>query len=87
MGAGPRDVLGMVVGQGLRLGLIGVLLGAAEALVLTRLIRGLLFGISSFDPQTFIAIAVVLTGVTLVACYLPARRATNVDPPVPLRSE
>ena len=87
MGAGPRDVLGMVVGQGLRLGIIGVALGAIGALTLTRLIRGLLFGISSFDPQTFIAMAVLLTGVTLVACYIPARRATKVDPMVALRYE
>ena len=87
MGAGPHDVLGMVVGQGLRLGAIGVVLGAIGALALTRLIRGLLFGISSFDPQTFIAMAGLLTGVTLVACYLPARRATKVDPMVALRNE
>jgi putative ABC transport system permease protein len=87
MGAGSRDVLRMVVGQGLRLGVIGVVLGAAGALALTRLIRGLLFGISSFDPQTFVAMAVLLTGVTLLACYIPARRATRVDPMVALRYE
>ena len=87
MGAGPRDVLGMVVGQGLRLGVIGVVLGGVGALALTRLIRGLLFGISSFDPQTFIAMALLLTGVTLVACYIPAHRATKVDPMVALRYE
>jgi predicted permease len=87
MGAGPRDVLGMVMGQGLLLGLIGVALGAAGALALTRLIRGLLFGISSFDPITFLVMAALLTAVTLAACWIPARRATRVDPMVALRYE
>jgi putative ABC transport system permease protein len=87
MGAGPRDVLRMVLGQGLLLGLIGVALGAAGALALTRLIRGLLFGISSFDPITFVVMAALLTAVTLAACWIPARRATRVDPMVALRYE
>jgi len=87
MGAGPRDVLRMVLGQGLLLGVIGVALGAAGALALTRLIRGLLFGISSFDPLTFVVMAALLTAVTLVACWVPARRATRVDPMVALRYE
>src|SRR5258708_7642786 len=85
MGAGPRDVLRMVLGQGLLLGVIGVALGAAGALALTRLIRGLLFGISSFDPLTFVVMAALLTAVTLVACWVPARRATRVDPMGALR--
>jgi len=87
MGASQRDVLQMVLGQGLLLGLIGVVLGAAGALALTRLIRGLLFGISSFDPVTFIVMAALLTAVTLIACWAPARRATRVDPMVALRYE
>ena len=87
MGARPSDVIGMVLGQGLMLGAIGVVLGAAGAFALTRLIRGLLFGISSFDPLTFAVMAVVLAAVTLVACWLPARRATRVDPMVALRYE
>jgi putative ABC transport system permease protein len=87
MGAGPRDVLAMVLGQGLIMGATGVLLGAAGALALTRLIRGLLFGISAFDPLTFVVMAAVLTLVTLAACWLPARRATRVDPMVALRYE
>jgi len=76
-----------VLGQGLVLGLIGVALGAAGALALTRLIRGLLFGISSFDPLTFVVMAALLTAVTLAACWVPARRATRVDPMVALRYE
>ncbi len=87
MGASQRDVLQMVLGQGLLLGLIGVALGAAGALALTRLIRGLLFGVSSFDPVTFAFMAVLLTAVTLIACWAPARRATRVDPMVALRYE
>ena len=77
----------MVVRQGLLLGAAGVLIGAAGALLLTRLIRGLLFGVSSFDPLTFIAMAGLLTSVTLLACWAPARRATRVDPMVALRYE
>jgi putative ABC transport system permease protein len=87
MGAGPRDVLGMVIGQGARIGVIGVIIGLAGALSLTRLMRGLLFGVSAFDPETFLAMAALLAGVTLLACYVPARRATKVDPMVALRYE
>ncbi len=87
MGAAPRDVLGMVLGQGLMLGAIGVLLGAAGALALTKRIQGLLFGISSFDPLTFVVMAVALIAVALAACWVPARRATRVDPMVALRYE
>ena len=87
MGAGPRDVLRMVLGQGLILAGVGVLVGAVGALALTRFIRGLLFGISSFDPVTFLVMATVLVLVTLAACWVPARRATRVDPLVALRYE
>lgn len=87
MGASPRAVLRMVLGQGLMLGAFGVLLGAAGALALTRLIRGLLFGISSFDPLTFVVMATALIAVTLLACWAPAWRATRVDPMVALRYE
>jgi len=87
MGAGASDVLGLVLGQGIRLSLIGVAAGAIGALALTRLIRGLLFGISSFDPMTFVAMAAVLIAVTVLACLIPARRATKVDPLVSLRYE
>jgi predicted permease len=87
MGARPKDVLGMVVGQGLRLGLIGVAAGALGAFALTRFIRGLLFGVDAFDPATFGLMAILLTAVTALACYIPARRATKVDPMVALRYE
>jgi putative ABC transport system permease protein len=87
MGASQADVRRMVLGQGLILGAVGVVVGAAGAALLTRLIRGLLFGISSFDPLTFVVMAAVLTAVTLAACWAPARRATRVDPMVALRYE
>jgi ABC-type antimicrobial peptide transport system permease subunit len=87
MGAGAGDVLGLVLRQGLQLALIGVAAGAIGAFALTRLIRGLLFGISSFDPVTFLGMALVLIAVTVLACVIPATRATKVDPLVALRYE
>lgn len=87
LGASPTDVLTMVVGQGFRLALAGVAFGAAGSLLLTRLMKGLLFEVSSFDPITFLAMALLLGAVMLVACYMPARRATKVDPMVALRYE
>jgi putative ABC transport system permease protein len=87
MGAQSGDVLGLVLGQGLRLAALGVAAGALGALALTRLIRGLLFGVSSFDPATFVAMAALLMAVTAAACAIPARRATKVDPLVALRYE
>ena len=79
--------MGLVLGHGMRLALIGVAAGAIGALALTRLIRGLLFGVSSFDPVTFLAMAALLVAVTVLACVIPARRATRVDPLVALRYE
>ena len=87
IGAVPTDVLNLVLGQGMRLGLTGVALGAFGAFVLTRFIRQLLFSVQSFDPLTFVATAVLLTLVIAAACYIPARRATRVDPMVALRYE
>jgi putative ABC transport system permease protein len=87
MGAKRGDVVKLVLGQALGLALIGVAAGAVGALTLTRLIRGLLFGVSSFDPMTFVAMALVLVAVTALACVVPARRATKVDPLVALRYE
>jgi ABC-type antimicrobial peptide transport system permease subunit len=87
LGARPADVLRLIVTQGMRLVLLGGLIGLVGALALTRLMRSLLFGVSPSDPLTFVVILVMLTGVALVACWLPARRAARVNPMVALRSE
>jgi putative ABC transport system permease protein len=87
LGAQRRDVFRLVVGQGLVLAVIGVGLGAAGAVALTRLIAGLLYGVSPTDGPTFVLVALIVTVVAGLACYLPARRATRVDPLVALRYE
>ena len=87
LGAQSRDVLRLVIGQGIKQALVGVLIGSVGAWVLTRLMETLLFGVSATDPLTFIAIALLLTSVALLACWIPARRATKVDPMVALRCE
>jgi putative ABC transport system permease protein len=87
LGARPGDVVWMVVREGTRLALIGVSIGAASALGLTRWMASLLFSISPTDPVTFITVAFLLTVVAVVACYIPAQRATNIDPMVALRCE
>jgi putative ABC transport system permease protein len=77
----------MVVRQGMTLTAIGLVIGAGAALAATRAMAGLLFGIGASDPPTYLALALVLAGVALFACWLPARRAARVDPMVALRAE
>jgi putative ABC transport system permease protein len=87
LGAQPRDVLRLVLGEGMRLVALGVALGLAFASGLMRLINKLLYDVSASDPLTFAAVALLLTFVALLACWMPARRAMNVDPMVALKSE
>jgi putative ABC transport system permease protein len=87
LGARGRDVLRLVVGQGMKLASIGLALGLAVAVALTRLMEKLLFGVSPTDPLTFIVVALMIIVVALLACWLPARRAARVDPMIALRYE
>jgi ABC-type antimicrobial peptide transport system permease subunit len=87
LGAQRSDVLKVVIGQGLKLVVIGVVLGLVGAFASSRIISSLLFGVSSVDPITFAVMPLLLIGVALLACYNPARRATKIDPVIALRSE
>lgn len=87
LGARPRDMLRMVMAQGLRLAIAGVVAGVAGAFASARLLSSLLFGVSPRDPMTALAVSAILTAIALLACYVPARRAMKVDPMVALRYE
>jgi putative ABC transport system permease protein len=87
LGAQPGHLLRMVTLQGMRMVLAGVLLGLAAAFALARLARSLLFGVAGHDPATFIVVCLALIGISLVACYIPARRAARLDPVESLRVE
>jgi ABC-type antimicrobial peptide transport system permease subunit len=87
LGAERADVLGLILKEGLLLAGIGVVAGLASALVLTRLMRNLLFGISPTDPVTFVGVAMLLVAVGVAGCLVPAQRAMRVDPLVALRHQ
>ena len=87
LGAQAKDVLGLVVGQGMMMALIGVAIGIGGALGLTRFLSGFLYGVKTTDPLTFVSVALVLVAVALIASYIPARRAMKVDAMVALRYE
>jgi predicted permease len=90
IGAGKQSIFRMIIGQGLRLASIGLIVGAAAALALTRALvsfSGLLYGVRASDPLRFITVSALLTGIAVLGCYVPARRATRIDPIVALRYE
>jgi putative ABC transport system permease protein len=78
LGAQTRDILRLVLGQGLRLILFGLVVGLAASFALTRVLAGLLFGVTPTDPLTFVAVSSLLLGVALLACYVPARRQKSI---------
>ena len=87
LGAQRSDVLRLVLAQGARLSVLGVILGLVTAFVVTRLLESFLYGIAATDPTTFIAAALFLMGVALIASYVPARRAMSIHPATALRCE
>jgi putative ABC transport system permease protein len=87
LGASRSNIFGMILGQGARLAGIGVAIGIAAALGVTRMMSSFLYEVRPADPTTFVVVCVILLSVTALACYLPARRATRVDPLVALRHD
>ena len=87
LGADAKNLVSLVLGGGLTLTVIGLIIGLAGSLAMTRLLASLLFGVEARDPLTMVAAAITLILVSLMACYIPARRATRVDPTVALRHE
>jgi len=87
LGAQSRNILGMVVREGLGLAFAGAAVGLVGALIVSQLMAGLLYGVRPTDPATFAGVALLLIAVALLACYIPARRAIRVDPLVALRYE
>ena len=87
LGARQQDVLGMVVGNAFRMAILGIGIGIGLAIALSRLLRGVLFGVSNFDPVSYVGLTMLLLLVALIASWLPARRASKVDPAVALHEE
>ncbi|MGH9738254.1 MAG: FtsX-like permease family protein, partial [Candidatus Acidiferrales bacterium] len=87
LGAQPSQVLRLILGQGAKMALLGIAIGLVASLALTRLMTKMLFGVSAYDPLTFLGVAALLIVVALAACYIPARRAMRVDPMIALRYE
>jgi putative ABC transport system permease protein len=87
LGAQRRNVMGIILGEGARLALAGITIGIFVALALTRFLSSMLFGVGATDPATFTGVALLLMMVALAGCYIPARKATSVDPMVALRYE
>ena len=87
LGASRQEIVGLVLRQGMRPAVIGMAAGLLGAFALTRFLASLLYGVRPADPATLVAVTFLLGGIALLACYLPARRATSIDPTVALRSE
>jgi putative ABC transport system permease protein len=87
LGAQRHDVVRLMLGEGMKMALVGVAIGVCAALALTHLMVNMLFGVSATDPMTFASVVVILSAIALAACYIPARRALCVDPIVALRHE
>jgi len=87
LGASPENVRKMVVWQGMRLAAVGVVIGVAAGLGLTRFMAGLIYGVKTWDPAAFVSVSILLSAVCWLATYIPARRASRVDPMVSLRYE